>query len=135
MTPVRTICHRGSTGFVQLWINNTYMFWYMNRQKNHHLTVLTNLKHSLVSSSSVPYVASFSWLSIFCSTSVFSNVYLTLCDDINLSKLFYIVFCPFSFGHCVHCPSIDEFWLPLWFKLFLIHKKNNIFQIAERNVD
>ena len=24
-------------------------------------------------------------------------------------------FCPFSFGHCVVCPSIYGFWLPLWY--------------------
>jgi hypothetical protein len=24
-------------------------------------------------------------------------------------------FCPFSFDHCVVCPSIDWFWLPLWY--------------------
>ena len=23
--------------------------------------------------------------------------------------------CPFSFGHCVVCPSIYGFWLPLWY--------------------
>jgi hypothetical protein len=30
-------------------------------------------------------------------------------------------FCPFSFGHCVVCPSIYRFWLPPFgiFKLFL----------------
>jgi hypothetical protein len=24
-------------------------------------------------------------------------------------------FCPFLFGHCVVCPSIYGFWLPLWY--------------------
>ena len=24
-------------------------------------------------------------------------------------------FCPFSFGHCIVCPLIYGFWLPLWF--------------------
>ena len=24
-------------------------------------------------------------------------------------------FCTFSFGHCVVCPSIYRFWLPLWY--------------------
>jgi len=23
--------------------------------------------------------------------------------------------CPFSFGHCIVCPSIYGFWLPLWY--------------------
>jgi hypothetical protein len=28
----------------------------------------------------------------------------------------YLSFCPFSFGHCVVCPSlIYEFWLSLWY--------------------
>jgi hypothetical protein len=26
-----------------------------------------------------------------------------------------IVVCPFSSGHCVVCPSIYGFWLPLWY--------------------
>ena len=25
------------------------------------------------------------------------------------------VLCPFSFGHCIVCPSIYWFWLPLWY--------------------
>jgi hypothetical protein len=24
-------------------------------------------------------------------------------------------YCPFSFGHCVFCPSLYGFWLPLWY--------------------
>ena len=35
-------------------------------------------------------------------------------------------FCPFSFGHCVVCPSsIYGFWLPLWY-LQTLHDYNNI---------
>ena len=28
---------------------------------------------------------------------------------------FFLSFCPFSFCHCVVCPLIYGFWLPLWF--------------------
>ena len=38
-------------------------------------------------------------------------------------------FCPFYFGHCVVCPSIYRFWLPLWYLQTLlptnINKTNN----------
>ena len=27
----------------------------------------------------------------------------------------FVYLCPFSFGHCVDCPSIYRFWLPLWY--------------------
>jgi len=26
----------------------------------------------------------------------------------------FLYFCPFSFRHCIICPSIYGFWLPLW---------------------
>ena len=29
---------------------------------------------------------------------------------------FCVVFCPFSFRHCVVCPSNYGFWLPLWYR-------------------
>jgi len=32
------------------------------------------------------------------------------------SLVFFVVFCPFYFGHCVVCPSpIYGFWFPLWY--------------------
>jgi hypothetical protein len=31
-----------------------------------------------------------------------------------------LFFCPFSFGHCVVCPSIYGFWLQLWYLQTLI---------------
>ena len=37
------------------------------------------------------------------------------------SLVFYVVFCrfcPFSFGHCIACLSINSFWLPLWYLHF-----------------
>jgi hypothetical protein len=47
------------------------------------------------------------------SPSVFSGVHVTR------SLVLCVCFvdrcnCPFSFGHCVVCPSIYVFWLPLW---------------------
>jgi hypothetical protein len=52
------------------------------------------------SSSCVPYVYSSHRCALF--------VYLFL-------PLWHCLsFCPFSFGHCVVCPSIYGFWLPLW---------------------
>ena len=30
-------------------------------------------------------------------------------------------FCPFSFGHCVFCPSLCGFWLPLWYLLAIVY--------------
>ena len=32
-------------------------------------------------------------------------------------------FSPFSFSHCVFCPSISGFWLPLWYLQTLLLKK------------
>jgi hypothetical protein len=29
-----------------------------------------------------------------------------------------LFFCPFSFDHCIVCPSIYGFWLPLWYLRF-----------------
>jgi hypothetical protein len=45
-------------------------------------------------------------------------------------------FCPFSFGHCVACPSsIYAFWLPLWYLQTLLLTYNiyqsNIFVIVK----
>ena len=31
-----------------------------------------------------------------------------------MCSVLHIVVCPFSFGHCVVCPAINEFW-PLWY--------------------
>ena len=50
------------------------------------------------------------------SSSVFSGV----CVTRSLVLCVYFVdrclsFCHFSFGHCVICPSIYGFWLPLWY--------------------
>ena len=28
---------------------------------------------------------------------------------------------PFSFGHCIVCPSIYGFWLPLWYLQTILH--------------
>jgi len=47
---------------------------------------------------------------------VFSGVH------VNRSLVFCVCFvvhclsvCPFSVGHCVFCPLIYRFWLPLWY--------------------
>ena len=46
-------------------------------------------------------------------------------------------FCPFSFGHCVVCPSIYEFWLPLWYiiSLTLLTYKLHDFEIQTLKLD
>ena len=36
--------------------------------------------------------------------------------------MFCLSFCTFSFGHCVVCSSIYEFWLPLWYAQSCTHK-------------
>jgi len=35
----------------------------------------------------------------------------------------WLSFCPFSFGHCVACPSIYGFWLPLWYLQTLLRTR------------
>jgi hypothetical protein len=42
-------------------------------------------------------------------------------------------FCPFSFGHCVVCPSIYGFWLPPWYlqTLFLISLVNTLLHLSD----
>ena len=47
---------------------------------------------------------------------VFSGVHVT--QSLVLCVCFVdhcLSFCNFSFGHCVVCPSIYGFWLPLWY--------------------
>ena len=50
-------------------------------------------------------------------TPVFSGVLVTLFLVLCLCFVDrYLSFCPFSFDHCVVCPSlINEFWLSLWY--------------------
>jgi hypothetical protein len=38
--------------------------------------------------------------------------------------MFCIVVCPFSFVHCVVCPLIYRFWLPLWYQESVYNKWN-----------
>jgi hypothetical protein len=35
-----------------------------------------------------------------------------------------ILYCSFSFGHCVVCPSIHGFWLHLWYLQTLLNKNH-----------
>ena len=35
-----------------------------------------------------------------------------------------LTFCTFSFGHCIVCPSIYSFWLPLWYLQTLLSYNN-----------
>ena len=55
---------------------------------------------------------------------VFSGVLVTW--SVVLCVLFVdrcLSFRPLSFGHCVVCPSIYEFWLPLWYIQTLLWSK------------
>ena len=36
----------------------------------------------------------------------------------------WIVVCPFSFGHCIVCPSIYGFWLLRWYLQPFLHRQN-----------
>jgi hypothetical protein len=49
------------------------------------------------------------------SPSVFSVVRCALCCILRCFTDRCLCFCPFSSGHCVVCPSIFGFWLPLWY--------------------
>ena len=43
-------------------------------------------------------------------------------------------FCTFSFGHCVVCPSIYRFWLPLWYLQTLLEirfLRSRVFYVCE----
>jgi len=65
----------------------------------------------------------------FRSTWVFSGVRVT--QSLVLCVCFVdhcLSFCPFSFSHCVVCPSsIYRFWLPLWYlQIFLIWSENQL---------
>ena len=51
-----------------------------------------------------------SLISVLILGSLFRYWYFSL-----MSSVLYIVVCPFSFGHCVVCPSIYRFWIPLWY--------------------
>jgi hypothetical protein len=53
---------------------------------------------------------------IFCGVRVTQSLVLCVCFvDRCLS------YCPFSYGHCVVCPSlIYRFWLPLWYLLAIV---------------
>ena len=42
-----------------------------------------------------------------CKRGSYCSIFSFLCNAL------WIVVCPFSFGHCVVCPSIYGFWLPL----------------------
>jgi hypothetical protein len=47
---------------------------------------------------------------------VFSGVRVTQSLDLCVCFVDHCLsFCNFSFGHCVVCPSIYGFWLPLWY--------------------
>jgi hypothetical protein len=37
-----------------------------------------------------------------------------------LCNALWIVVCPFSFGHCIVCPSIYCFWLLLWYLVAIV---------------
>jgi hypothetical protein len=41
-----------------------------------------------------------------------------------LCNALWIVVCPFSFGHCVVCPSIYGFWLLRWYLQSFLHGQN-----------
>ena len=38
-------------------------------------------------------------------------------------------FCTFSIGHCVVCPSIYGFWLPLWYLQIFLRTYNNMYDV------
>jgi hypothetical protein len=66
---------------------------------------------------------------------VFSGVHVTW------SLVLYVCFidrclsfCPFSFGHCVVCPAIYEFWLPLWYLQTLLEAPEYTALRSERKV-
>jgi hypothetical protein len=43
------------------------------------------------------------WEDLYCS------IFRFLCN------ILYIIDCPFSFSHCIVCPSIYDFWLSFWY--------------------
>jgi hypothetical protein len=56
-------------------------------------------------------------------TPVFSGVRVarSLVFCVMFYRSLFAPFCAFSFGHCVVCPSIYDFWLPIWYlQTFLI---------------
>jgi hypothetical protein len=60
---------------------------------------------------------------LFCSTWVHHQFLVGfILLDLLFSVLFFVdfclSFCSFSFGHCVICPSIYGFWLPIWYLRF-----------------
>ena len=48
-----------------------------------------------------------------------------------------LFFCPFSFGHCVVCPSIYGFWLPLWYLQIIlkVERYSLIMECKRRTID
>ena len=50
----------------------------------------------------------------------FSLCYWSLVFCVVFCTSLFVLFPFFLFGHCIVCPSIYDFWLPLWSNLFLI---------------
>ena len=44
-------------------------------------------------------------------------------------------FCPFTFDHCVVCPSIYGFWLPLWYLQTLLYIPTLVWSVPNTKVD
>jgi len=62
------------------------------------------------------------WISSFSRVRLVRSLVLCVCfEDCCLS------FCPFSFCHCVICPSIHRFWLPLWYLQTLLEYNRSMF--------
>ena len=70
-----------------------------------------------------------------CLNSLFEQIVIISC--VRVARLFFFVFffawcfvdrclsfVPFSFGHCVVCPVIYGFWLPLWYILTFLKYTN-----------
>ena len=45
-----------------------------------------------------------------------------------------MAFCPFSFGHCVVCPSIYGSWLLLWYLQTLLYMRHEIPALIMRSI-
>ena len=64
-----------------------------------------------------PFVSCFFWS--LCCLSFCLVFLLVIVLSVFLSRFFWslccLSFCPVSFGHCVVCPLIYDFWLPIWY--------------------
>ena len=103
------ICVTNDHGYVPLVVNTSRSFlhsWLITR----FVTRLT-WPVPLVEQALPILQEHMSWTLVFCGVRVTRSLVLCVCFvDRCLS------FCPFSFGHCVVCPSlIYGFWLPLWY--------------------